>query len=120
VLKAGDRLIVLATAASLEAIERGDLRPPKYQLVLEQMRPFAESLQIVGLLSQRLGYTLDHARSTLASLPQLVPLRLYPMHAARTARLLNANGVETRVVERESVPELEKLRESVLYSESEV
>jgi hypothetical protein len=37
VLKEGDRLIVLATAASLEAIERGDLRPAKYHLVLEQL-----------------------------------------------------------------------------------
>jgi Trk K+ transport system NAD-binding subunit len=120
ILKDGDRLIVLATSASLEAIERGDLRTPKYQLVLDRMRPYAESLQVVGLLSQRLGYTLEHARSTLESLPQVVPLRLYPMHAARTSRLLNANGVETRVVERDSLPEFEKLRESAQYSESEV
>ncbi|HKU41645.1 MAG TPA: hypothetical protein VJR89_25985, partial [Polyangiales bacterium] len=57
------------------------------------------SLQVVGMLSQRLGYTLEHARSTLESLPQTVPLKLYALYAARTARLLEANGVETRVVQ---------------------
>jgi hypothetical protein len=33
------------------------------------------------MLSQRLGYTLEHARSTLENLPQTVPLRLYGMYA---------------------------------------
>jgi hypothetical protein len=119
VLKEGERLVVLATAGSLESIERGDLRPAKYQLALERLRPYAESLQVVGMLSQRLGYTLEHARSTLESLPQIVPLPLYSVYASRTARLLNANGVETRVVERESVPELEALRRQTLSSESD-
>jgi Trk K+ transport system NAD-binding subunit len=119
VLREGDRLIVLATAGSLEAIERRDLRPAKYQLVLERLRPYAESLQVVGMLTQRLGYTLEHARSTLENLPQIVPLPLYSVYAGRTARMLNANGVETRVVERESVPELEALRRQTQMSETE-
>jgi Trk K+ transport system NAD-binding subunit len=119
VLKAADRLVVLATAGSLEAIERGDLRPARYQLLLERLRPYAESLQVVGMLSQRLGYTLEHARSTLESLPQIVPIHLYGLYASRTARLLNANGVETRVVERDSVPELEALRLETQMRESE-
>lgn len=119
VLKEGDRLVVLATAGSLEAIERGDLRPAKYQVVLERLRPYAESLQVVGMLSQRLGYTLEHARSTLENLPQIVPLPLYSVYASRTTRMLNANGVETRVVERESVPELEALRRQAQWSESD-
>lgn len=110
VLKEGDRLVVLATSSSLEAIERGDLRPATYQLVLERLRPYAESLQVVGMLHHRLGYTLAHAHSLLENLPQVVPLRLYGVYASRTARLLNANGVETRVIERESTPALGPLR----------
>ncbi|HEY2735157.1 MAG TPA: NAD-binding protein, partial [Polyangiales bacterium] len=97
-LRDGDKLIVLATAASLEAIERGDLRPRDYELWMDRLRPYAESLQIVGTLSQRLGYTLEQARVVLDNLPQRVPLRLYGLYAARTAKLLSANGVETRIV----------------------
>jgi Trk K+ transport system NAD-binding subunit len=119
VLKEGDRLVVLATAGSLEAIERGDLRPPRYQLVLERLRPYAESLQVVSVLSQRLGYTLEHARATLETLPQIVPIHLYGLYASRTARLLNANGVETRVVDRDSPPEVEMLRMETQLSESD-
>lgn len=92
-LEVGDRLIVLASAASLEAIERGDLRPREYELVLEGLRPYAEPLQVVGLLVQRFGYSLEEARTVLKALPQLAPQRMYGLYARRTFRLLRANGV---------------------------
>jgi Trk K+ transport system NAD-binding subunit len=92
-LELGDRLIVLASAASLEAIERGDLRPREYELVLEGLRPYAEPLQVVGLLVQRLGYTLEEAHGVLKNLPQPAPQRLYGLYVRRTFRLLRANGV---------------------------
>ena len=92
-LQHGDRLVVLATAASLEAIERGDLRPREHELWLEQLRPYAEPLQVVGMLTQRLGYTLEQARDLLANLPQRVPQRLYGLYGLRTQRALRANGV---------------------------
>jgi Trk K+ transport system NAD-binding subunit len=93
----GDRLVVLATPPALEAIERGELRPRDYELCLETLRPYAEPLQVVGILANRLGYSLEQARATLAHLPQTVPLRLYGVHAARTQRLLHANGVQTHL-----------------------
>ena len=92
-LEVGDRLIVLASAASLEAIERGDLRPREYELMLEGLRPYAEPMQVVGLLVQRFGYTLEEARTVLRSMPQLAPQRMYGLYARRTYRLLRANGV---------------------------
>jgi Trk K+ transport system NAD-binding subunit len=92
-LEVGDRLIVLASSASLEAIERGDLRPREYELMLEGLRPYAEPLQVVGLLVQRFGYTLEEARTVLRSMPQLAPQRMYGLYARRTYRLLRANGV---------------------------
>jgi Trk K+ transport system NAD-binding subunit len=104
-LRLGDRLVVLATPASLEAIERGDLRPARYQLLLSRLRPYAESLQVVGMLSQRLEYTLEQGHAALESLPQVVPLRLYGRYAARIARMLDANGVVTRVVRVEDAPD---------------
>jgi Trk K+ transport system NAD-binding subunit len=90
----GDRLVVLANAASLEAIERGDLRPREYELVLERLRPYAEPLQVVGMLTQRFGFTLEQARDVLANLPQRAPERLYGLYARRTYRLLQANGLQ--------------------------
>ena len=92
-LRTGDRLVVLASAASLEAIERGDLRPREYELMLEGLRPYAEPLQVVGILTQRFGYTLEQARDVLAHLPQPAPQRMYGLYARRTYRLLHANGV---------------------------
>jgi Trk K+ transport system NAD-binding subunit len=100
-LCSGDRLVVLATPPALEAIERGELRPRDYELHLESLRPYAEPLQVVGILANRLGYSLEQARATLAHLPQTVPLRLYGVHAARTQRLLHANGVQTRLERRD-------------------
>jgi Trk K+ transport system NAD-binding subunit len=94
-LAAGDRLVVLASAASLEAIERGELRVREYELRLEGLRPYAEPMQVVGTLAQRFGYTLERARDVLANLPQTVPERLYGLYARRTYRLLQANGVQT-------------------------
>jgi Trk K+ transport system NAD-binding subunit len=93
-LSAGDRLIVLASPVALEAIERGDMRPREYELTLERLRPYAEPLQVVGVLAQRFGHTLEQANSVLADLPQTVPLRLYGLYARRTCRVLQANGVE--------------------------
>jgi Trk K+ transport system NAD-binding subunit len=90
----GDRLVVLATAAGLEAIERGDFRPREYELWLEQLRPYAEPLQVVGMLTQRLGYTLESARDVLAHLPQRVPQRFYGLYGLRTQRALRVNGLQ--------------------------
>lgn len=96
-LSAGDRLVVLATAASLEAIERGELRPASYELWLERLLPYAEPVRIVSLLSQRLGYTLEQAYAALDALPQRAPLLLYGLYASRTQRVLLSNGVEARI-----------------------
>jgi Trk K+ transport system NAD-binding subunit len=92
-LRRGDRLVVLASAGSLEAIERGDLRPREYELMLEGLRSYAEPLQVVGILTQRFGYSLEQARDVLAHLPQPAPQRMYGLYARRTYRLLHANGV---------------------------
>jgi Trk K+ transport system NAD-binding subunit len=97
-LCAGDRLVVLATAASLEAIERGELQPPRFQLRLVRMHAYAEPIELVGMLNHRLGYTLEHGYEALAQLPHVVPLHLYARYAARTARLLDNSGLSTEVI----------------------
>jgi hypothetical protein len=92
-LAAGDRLVVLASSGSLEAIERGELRPREYELQLDKLRPYAEPLQVVGILAQHFGYTLEQAREMLAGLPKSASQRLYGLYARRTHRVLQANGV---------------------------
>jgi Trk K+ transport system NAD-binding subunit len=96
-LQPGDRLVVLTTAESLGAIERGALLPREYELRLLALRPYAEVFHLVGVLAQRLDYTLEQAREALAHLPHRVPQRLYALHALRTERLLESNGVEVSV-----------------------
>ncbi|HKP58483.1 MAG TPA: hypothetical protein VJV78_17275, partial [Polyangiales bacterium] len=97
-LRAGDRLVVLATASSLEAIERGELLPPKFQLRFERTHAYAESVQLAGMLSHHLGYTLEQAHKALEHLPHTAPLRIYGRYAMRTARLLDTSGLSTQVV----------------------
>lgn len=96
-LRAGDRLVVLATTKSLESIERGALRPRPYELRLERTLPFAEPVQIVGVLSRSLGWTLAEAHALLRAAPITLPKRLYPIHALRTMRLLQTRGVQVRL-----------------------
>lgn len=96
-LRASDRLVVLATTRGLEAIERGELRRRDYELWLHGLRPYAEDLQVVGLLVHRLGYTLEQARAALGRMPARVPQPLYGIYASRTERMLHANGVRTAV-----------------------
>jgi Trk K+ transport system NAD-binding subunit len=91
-LEPGDRLIVLASAASLEAIERGEMLEKELELTLTELRPYAEAMQVVTTLAQRLDLTLEQARHALAHLPHTLPLRLYPLQGYRTQRLLAANG----------------------------
>lgn len=99
-LCAGDKLVVLATAASLEAIERGELLPRSYELRIERVLPFAETLQVVGVLSRNLDYTLVQAHALLRETPVSLPDKLYPIHALRTKHLLETNGVQVSVHER--------------------
>jgi hypothetical protein len=61
--------------------------------LLEGLRPYAEPVQVVGLLVQRFGYKLDEAHAVLRTLPQLAPKRMYGLYARRTYRLLRTHGV---------------------------
>jgi Trk K+ transport system NAD-binding subunit len=100
-LHAGDRFVVLATQQSLEWIERGLMRPAQFQLKFQRMRAYAESVQIAGLLCHWLGYSLEQGHAAIEHLPHLTPLRLYGRYAMRAAKVLDASGLETRVVRAE-------------------
>lgn len=93
----GDRLVVLASAASLEAIERGSLRAPEYALWLERLHAYAEPVQLVSILNQRLGLSLEAAYTALDSLPHRLPEKLYGLHARRMQDTLSRAGIEVRI-----------------------
>jgi hypothetical protein len=68
---------------------------------------------VVGLLSQRFGYSLEQARALLHRLPQPAPQRMYGLYARRTYHLLRANGVIAslrRVTVQEALGSVESLR----------
>jgi hypothetical protein len=97
-LHGGDRLVVLATQTSLEWIERGLVRAPKFQLKFQRMRAYGESVQVAGLLSHWLGYSLEQGHAAIEHLPHVTPVRLYGRHVMRAARVLDTSGLETRVI----------------------
>ncbi len=96
-LQPGDRLVVLATGASLEAIERGELLPRDHELSMERMLPFAEELQVAGVLARNFGYPLHEARSMLKQMPKTLPERLYGAHALHARHQLEASGLQVRL-----------------------
>jgi Trk K+ transport system NAD-binding subunit len=102
-LTVGDQLVLLATQSSLERIERGELLPASYQLHLRRTRPYAEPVELVGLLRHWLGYSLEQGHAVLERLPHVSP-PLYGRHAVRSARALDASGLETHVERVEAPP----------------
>lgn len=92
-----DRLVVLAAPASLEAIERGQSAPRAAIIHLDRVLPFAEELQVVGVITRNLGYTIMQARTLLRAAPIALPEPVYPIHAQRVARLLHSSGVQASV-----------------------
>jgi Trk K+ transport system NAD-binding subunit len=90
---AGEHLVILASAMSLEAIARADMMPRDHVLHLEQRLPFAEEVQVVGVLSRTLGYTLSEAHALVRSIPITLPERVYRIHGQRSRRPLEGDGL---------------------------
>jgi voltage-gated potassium channel Kch len=89
VLRAGDRLIVLATINGLRRIERGAITSP-HRWRLEAQRPLNNSflLESGSDLARISGCHLDEARRFMDQLPGAIELRLYDYQAHRLAQEL--------------------------------
>jgi Trk K+ transport system NAD-binding subunit len=108
-LAAGHRLVLLGTSDSLRAIERGQMDPRLAVLGLAARRAFADSLPLVSVLVQQLGWTLERAHALIATLPCVLPESLYPHQAYRLRTALETAGasVELRPVQGLAQPDAE-------------
>jgi Trk K+ transport system NAD-binding subunit len=96
-LQIGDRLVLLGSASSLQNIEHGSMLTRTAEVTLEGLERFADRLVISALLVQQLGYSLEHAREMLESLPRILPQRLYPHQAERLCLALERAGATARL-----------------------
>ena len=96
-LRAGDRLIVLATIDGLQRVEQRLARPPQWQLHVE--RALTKEAAFEGALriarSTRCG--LEAAQAAMASLPCVLECALYKQQAQRLVRKLARTQVEARI-----------------------
>jgi Trk K+ transport system NAD-binding subunit len=97
-LQLGDRLVLLGSAISLQNIEHGSSLPRTAQLALDELQRFADPLVIAALLVQQLGYSLEHARAMLESLPLTIPEKLYQHQAERLCTALERAGATARLL----------------------
>ncbi len=97
-LAAGDRLLVLATINSLQRIERGDIRPPDCQVLVEKAPNDDAAFAGGNLIAQIVGCELSVARQVMEGLPSILPCSLYRHQARQLIRQLGRARVRSRLV----------------------
>ncbi len=98
----GDRLVVLATTSSLQRIERGQLAPRNWQVLVEKAFTNDAIFDGANEISVISGCNISTARQLMKSLPAVLPLPLYKQQAQRLVFKLNKLRVMARVVPIES------------------
>lgn len=101
-LVAGDRLVVLATIDSLQRIERGEVRLPDCQVLVEKASNADAAFAGGNLIAQIVGCELSEARQVLEQLPTSIPGLLYRHQARHLIRQLSRVRVYSRLVAPES------------------
>jgi Trk K+ transport system NAD-binding subunit len=97
-LVAGDQLVVLATINSLQRIERGEVRPPDCQVLVEKALNADAAFAGGNLIAQIVGCELSEARGVMEQLPTLLPRLLYRHQARHLIRQLSRARVYSRLV----------------------
>ncbi len=88
-LQVGDRLIVLATTENLQRVERGDMSPRCWQIVVERAMNRSATFDGASEIACISGCDLSLARSLMENLPGVLPIPLYKHQALRLTRKLN-------------------------------
>lgn len=96
-LSTGDRLVVLATIASLQRVERGEMIPATLDVVIESISSPAARFEAANILARVVGCSRETAEGILAELPAPLPMRLYPHQAHRLLRQLRKNSVQAKI-----------------------
>jgi voltage-gated potassium channel Kch len=92
-LEVGDRLIVLATLASLQRIESGNILPPTIDVELSVIASPHAIFEAVNILTRLCGCPRSDAQEIMNQIPTRLPFKLYPHQAARLVRQLRKNFV---------------------------
>jgi len=97
-LDAGDQLVVLATINSLQRIERGEVRAPDCQVLVEKVLNADVMFAGGNLIAQIVGCELSVARQVMERLPTRIPCLLYRHQAHHLIRQLNRARIYSRLV----------------------
>ena len=89
-LKAGDRLVVLATIEGLRRIEQGslNLEAKQWQIRIEKTLTTDAIFEGANAIARITGCSLTLARETMNNLPQTLPIWLYQHQADRLVKKL--------------------------------
>ncbi len=96
-LEAGDRLVVLAMIDGLQRIERGEIRAPDCQVLVEKALNADAAFVGGNLIAQIAGCELSVARQVMERLPTIIPCLLYPHQARHLIRKLGGVRVHSRL-----------------------
>ena len=97
-LRAGDRLIVLATISSLRRVEQGDQRSKHWHLQVEAAWTPDAAFNGATEIARTAGCPLSMARELMANLPGMLPYPLYYPQALRLVRRLRRLQVQATVI----------------------
>ena len=90
--------MVLATINSLQRIERGEVRAPDCQVLVEKVLNADVAFAGGNLIAQIVGCELSVARQVMERLPTHIPCLLYRHQAHHLIRQLNRARVYSRLV----------------------
>ncbi|MCX7597099.1 MAG: NAD-binding protein, partial [Fischerella sp.] len=88
-LKAGDRLIVLATVDSLHQIDRGEKLPRQWQVHVKGAATKSAVFEGARTITRIAGCSISTATEVMNHLPAVVPIPLYKHQALRLVRELS-------------------------------
>ncbi len=97
-LGVGDRLVVLATIASLQRIERGEVVRPTWLVRIERSLSPEAGFDGANAIARISDCSLPLARDVMQSLPATLPIPLYKHQAMRLVRDLTKAQVLAHVV----------------------
>ncbi|MBJ7899258.1 MAG: potassium transporter TrkA [Cyanobacteria bacterium RI_101] len=97
-LKAGDRLIILASIDSLKRIEIRDLAPKTWRIRIEKLALAESDFEGANILSRISGCSLQQARQAMANPPQILTTPLYRPQGERLLRALQKIQVKAALI----------------------
>ncbi len=98
-LHAGDRMVVLATSDQLQRIERGEIAPRPWQVLLQRAMTPGAKFEGANVIFRLTGCSLGTARALMEQLPQRLPLHLYHHQAEHLVRELKRIQVQAEALE---------------------